>query len=66
MEAVKIKNCATSVQLPAATSCWSLSKRDVKDRATATMNEVTATVYSIFLDLFIRCKEQECMRIHYL
>ena len=58
IDAVKIKNCATSVQLPAATSCWSLSKRDVKDRATATMNEVTATVYSIFRDWFMSKKEE--------
>lgn len=53
MLAVKRRNWATSVQLPAATSCWSASHRETKDRATAATNDATATVYSIVLDLGI-------------
>lgn len=56
MDAVSIRNWATSVQLPAATSCSSLSNRETNDNTTAVTNEATATVYSIVLLLFISIK----------
>ena len=53
MEAVNIKNCATSVQLPAATSWELLIARLTNASTTAATKDATATVYSMARFLFI-------------
>lgn len=51
MEAVSKRNCAITVQLPAATSCASEITNETKAKATAAMNDASATTYSNFRDL---------------
>ena len=58
IDAVSSKNCATSVQFPAATSCSSDMMSDVTARPTATINDATATAYSVFLLGFMGQKRQ--------
>lgn len=51
MDAVSSRNCAITVQLPAATSWSSLMYNEMKAKTTAAINEETAIVYSAVLDL---------------
>lgn len=53
MDAVSRRNCAMTVQFPAATSWASLIARETNAKITAARNEPTATMYSIVLDVFI-------------
>lgn len=59
--AVSVRNCATTRQTFAATSWSSLMAIEAKQRATATMNEAVAIVFSRYLflefigSLFCRC-----------
>ena len=47
MEAVRSRNCAMMVQLPAATSWASEIERETNAKITATTKEVTAIRYSM-------------------
>ena len=51
MDAVSSRNCAITVQLPAATSWSSLMYNEMKAKTTAAINEEIAMVYSAVLDL---------------
>ena len=51
MDAVSSRNCAMTVQFPAATSWSSLIYNDINAKTTAAINEDTAMVYSAVRDL---------------
>lgn len=53
MDAVSRRNCAITVQLPAATSCASLIASDTNAKTIAATKEPTATVYSIARDFIL-------------
>lgn len=51
MDAVSSRNCAMTVQFPAATSWSSLMYNEMKAKTTAAINEDTAIEYSAVRDL---------------
>lgn len=51
MDAVRSRNCAMTVQFPAATSWSSLMYNEMKAKTTAAINEDTAIEYSAVRDL---------------
>lgn len=50
MLAVSSKNCAMTMQTPAAMSCCSLMAREIKAKAVATIKLPTATAFSMNLE----------------